>query len=116
MNRLMYVLLLCLFFSSAQAGIGTRTGKVDKVTFHSAVYEPYATDSLGIAFIHVTGLPGACTSSSPRVAIGTDHPLYESVVSAALSAQATQKDVTIQYVDACTIRSTAWDFATFSIN
>lgn len=65
--------------------------------------------------ITVEGLAPACGSGTPRIAIPLGHPMYQTVVSMVLSAQAQNKPLTFGYLDTCTYRGNSWDFATVDI-
>ena len=60
-------------------------------------------------------LSGACTSGEKRIAISTDHPLYDSVLSMALSAKISNSKVKVMHLSTCSSRSNAWDFAAIEI-
>jgi len=105
--------LACLIFSTfATAEVETHvTGKVTQILTHTKARNPYDVTKMGVVFLYIENLPGACETNTKRVAITSDHPLFEIVSSIALSAQAQDKNVLIGYLEACTQNSSAWDFS-----
>lgn len=86
------------------------SGKVKEVWLFSENYQTYSPSNVGLAIIYMDTLAGACGTNYRRVAISTDHPLYQSVVSTALTAKTTDASIEIWHLDTCTIRNNAWDF------
>jgi hypothetical protein len=86
-------------------------GKIDQVAAHSASYERYETSSKGLVFIYIKGIPKGCGFGEQRVAIGSDHPLFSTVVDMALSAKASKQTVELWYLNTCSARNGSWDFA-----
>lgn len=120
MSRKLYTLLLVLsvatmFSTFSDAGVVQRTGKVKEIWLFSNNYDSYSTNETGVAIIYMDELDGACNTPEKRVAISSDHPQYKAVVAAALQAKALSAPVELWYVDKCTVRYNAWDFALFRI-
>ena len=87
------------------------TGKVLNIWVHSSSYNPYTESSPAVFLAEIEGMPSACGGSHKRFAIGGEHPAYNTVVSMILSAHAAGKEVVLNYLDTCTVRSNSWDFA-----
>ena len=111
-----FTLLFTLFLILAgpinsYAATRSMEGTIDKVQFVAKDHVNYTTNTVGMAFIHMSELPNSCGDANyQRVVITTGHPLFNAVVSGALAAKATKSTVTIIYNDVCTIWSNAWDF------
>ena len=86
------------------------TGYISKIRTFTSGTATYNTNDIGITNIYVDSLAGACGSNEKRVAISTDHALYESVISMALMAKASNLEIEIWHLGTCTIRSNSWDF------
>lgn len=86
------------------------TGYISKIRTFSNGATTYNTNDIGITNIYVDSLAGACGSNEKRVAIGTDHPLYQSVISMALMAKASNLEIELWHLDTCTVRTNSWDF------
>lgn len=90
-------------------------GVVSDVMIFASDYQNYNTDDIGLANIYIDSpeMTSPCTSgaSSGRIAISTDHPLYDSVVSLAFVSKTTGKRVEVWHTGTCTLRSSSWDFA-----
>ena len=91
-------------------------GRVTKVVTFSAPYDTYAESNSGLTAIYVEGLQEACGTGAMRVAIGVNRPVHDVALSLALTSYNTGKTVTIGYLDTCTVRSSAWDFAYMFLN
>lgn len=111
MREILFILLSVASLNIYAATQNSATGKVLNVWVHSDSYNPYTENSPVIFMVEIDGLPKACGGSHKRFAIGGQHPAYNTVVSMILSAQATGKEVTLNYLDTCSVRSNAWDFA-----
>lgn len=113
-----FAFLLFFAFSSSVLGaeVKTHVGKVTKVAAFPHAYGNYDENQKGRLTIYVEGLPNGCNTGHPRVVIGVDHPLHDSVLSIALMAKATGKEVTLAYFDDCTIRSESWDLAYITLH
>jgi len=113
------LLILVLFCSSTiGAEIKNVTGVIDKVQLMGKNYSSYSTEGEAIVFIHMEALPESCgnTSGFKRVAITSNHPAFNVVVSTALAAKASGAAVQMFYVEECTLwNSNAWDFAIISM-
>ena len=73
-------------------------------------HEKPANATIGI-FIYIEGIPKGCGLGEKRVAIGSNHPLFTTVVQMALSAKETNQTVEIWYLNTCSDRNGSWDFA-----
>ena len=91
-------------------------GKINKVKVFSPTFGTYNVDDFGFAMLYMDELPVACGSNERRVGITTDHPLFEAVLSTALTAKATRSDVVLGYIDSCSIKNNAWDFSVLDLN
>lgn len=118
MNRLILCLFL-IFSTDAFAAIESVTGTIKAVKLMGKNYDPYSTAGEAIVFIDMDELPVACGNSSSyrRVAMGSDHPAFDVVVSAALAAKAAALPVTMVFVEECTVWSSpnAWDLAMIQV-
>ena len=114
--RYLFVLLAFLSSSNLVAEVKNVTGKITEVQLQSKNYTTYSTAGEAIAFIWMDELPASCGNSSnfKRVAITSEHPAFNIVVSASLAAKAADQTVQIFYVDQCTLwNNNAWDFSIF---
>lgn len=105
--------LFCVSSVSYAAPIKNVIGKIDKVQVMGMNYFSYSSEGQAIAFIHMENLPPACdnTGGFKRVAITSDHPAFDAVVSMAMAAKAADRDVHIHYLEECTLwNNNAWDF------
>lgn len=109
------ITVLFLFAVNVNAGKSSAIGIVKKIRVFSQNPDAYIPSQEGRAYIYVDEVPGACGSNESRVAIGTDHPLFQSVVSLALVSKTTQTPVEIYYLDSCTMRGNAWDFSLITL-
>lgn len=119
--KIIYPFLLVAFLSVINnilaAETGVVTGKVTAVTTNCNTVNPYSEETCdGLTNIYVEGLPNACGTGAPRVAIGVGHPLYQTVVSLALTALTTQLTANLSYVETCTVRGNSWDFSYMYLN
>ena len=107
-------IFISLFVSPAFSGTVTVSGAVTDIWMFSGSYTSYNPNDIGLANIYLDSadLEPACgVEGAPRrIAISTDHPLYNSVVSLALMAKTTGKKVQIWHLETCTLRSSSWDF------
>ncbi|GIU52838.1 hypothetical protein TUM4438_46370 [Shewanella sairae] len=89
----------------------SHTGKIAQVMFFSNNWTNYnPNDKSFMVFYMTPSLSTACGGSEGRVAIASDHRLYESVVSAVLSAKMSQQPIHIEHLNTCALRYNAWDF------
>lgn len=89
---------------------GEVVGRVTKVTFHLDNWNILNYNDQAMAHIYVEGLPAACgTAGNTRVVISNRNPLYNTVVGAALAAQARGAQIRAVYLDSCTVRAGSWD-------
>ncbi|MCE2027959.1 hypothetical protein [Sessilibacter corallicola] len=114
-----FFLLLVLAISAAPSFAQTTrvTGLISDIWFFSnnfSTYNQAGDTALAVFYIDSPELLPACGDGPPRIAISTDHPLYDSVVSAALAAKISQKRVQMWHLPTCNIRENSWDFALFS--
>ena len=95
---------------------GSFTGNVQKIDIHSDHWNTYDPTDLGFLSLYIEGMPVSCGQSNGlnRVVITTDHPLFESVLSVALTAKATASKLKVHYLDTCNTRDAAWDFGYIS--
>ncbi len=111
-RNVLLVILFSFFNSSSFADVLNATGTIDKVQLMGTEYESYSTSGKAIVFIHMSELPKSCDRDYRRVAITSDHPAFQVVVSSALAAKAAGQRVTLYYIDECTLwNSNAWDFS-----
>jgi len=104
------VILTLLLSFTAQAEVIKASGKVKEVWLFSKNYTTYNPNDVGLALIYMGTLTGACDTGYKRIAISTDHSLYQSVVSTALTAKTTGATITLWHLSTCNLRSSAWDF------
>lgn len=117
MKRILATLLLiCMAMPVHAASTASATGKVTSIKTFASNYNPYSENYPVAAYIYVDTLPGACGQADTRFAIRTTHPGYETVLSLATTALATGKSVSVTYIQECTIRGNAWDFAYMTLN
>lgn len=112
----MFIFLFSLSCDLFGAEVLTHTGKVTQVVAFPHSYGSYNESVKGRLTIYVEGLERACNNGHPRVVIGADHPIHDSILSIALLAKASQKEVTVAYFNECTVRSQSWDLAYIAIN
>ncbi len=110
MKKLIFLLLLIISFEAYSANVLKATGQISKIRTFAKNYTTYDINDVGLTVIYVDTLTGACDSDEKRVAISTDHPLYQSVVSKALMAKASNLEIEVWHLDTCTQRNNAWDF------
>jgi hypothetical protein len=114
MNKVIFALILFCAPAVVSAAVTPVKGLVKDVWIFSKNYSTYNTNDIGLANIYVDSpeLGPACgVEGAPRrIAISTDHPLYQSVLSMVLTAKTTDKKVEIWHLDTCTLRSSSWDF------
>lgn len=77
------------------ANIKTTTGTIDKIQLMGVNYKAYNTNGQAIAFIYMKTLPVSCDNGNGfrRVAITSDHPAFNAVISSALAAKAANQSV-----------------------
>lgn len=116
MKYLFFIFVLMFSNLAYSAPVKKVTGTIDKIQLMNTNYQSYSTNGKAIAFIHMSELPPSCGNSGNfrRVAITSDHPAFNVVVSAALAAKAANQQVEMHYLEECTLwNSNAWDFAMF---
>ena len=107
---------ICTYAYSAP--LKSVTGTINKVQIQSKNYTSYSTSGEAIVFIHMDELPIACgnVGGYRRVAITSNHPAFNAVVSGALAAKASQAQVHMFYLEECTLwNQNAWDISIFNI-
>lgn len=107
-------LLLILMASIVNISYAARlevTGIVKKIKIFSSNPDIYNPNDKGLLMIYMDELPVACETPEKRVVITSDHPLFESVLSTALVSKTTQKPIELSYINTCSQKSNAWDFA-----
>ncbi len=111
------IIFSCCCFLTTCALADTYTGKVEKIDLHGDNWGTYSNTDIGIMSLYVEGMPKSCnqTNGKNRVVIQSNHQLFNSVLSAALAAKIADKEITIHYLNSCSIRSGAWDFGYISI-
>lgn len=114
--RFVLVILLSLMSYAVHAVTESVIGKVTKVEFHLADFTNLNENQQALALISVEGVPLSCNGSQRRVAIAASHPLYKSIVSAALFARISNINVKVHYgKDSCTVRHDALDLQVFTL-
>jgi len=108
-------ILFVLSANVSSADIATHSGKITQIGAFPHNYGTYNENEKGRLTIYIDGIPPGCESGLPRVVIGVDHPIYDSVLSIALMAKASQTEVTVTYFKECTIRGNSWDLANLVI-
>lgn len=109
--RIIFLIVICMFSITVHAAKYSATGVVQDIKMFSENPNIYNTEQLGRVFIYLNELPKACASNEKRIAISSNHPLFDSVLSVALVSKTTQTPVEIWYLDSCSQRSNAWDFS-----
>ena len=110
MRKVLIILLTLISFEAFSANVIKATGQITKIRTFAKNYTTYNINDVGLTTIYVTSLEGACGSNQSRVVISTDHPLYQTVISKALMAKASNLTVEIWHLDTCSQRGIAWDF------
>lgn len=112
-----YFLVFLISFSPIVfAGNANHSGKISKVRFFAISWGSYSeTDDAVMVFYMEPSLPSACGTGDNRIAIGINHPLYSSVVSAVLAAKMSDTQVNLSYLTTCSKRPDAWDFGYIGI-
>lgn len=90
-------------------------GVVERIKTFSASPDTYNPANMGYAMIYLNGVEGACGTEENRVAISSDHPLFNTVVSMAMVSKATKTKVSIGHLGVCSLRTNAWDFAVIEL-
>jgi hypothetical protein len=112
------MLLILTLFLSVNSYSGSYSGKVQQIDLHADKWGVYNPDDKGILSLYLVGMPKSCGEEGGlnRVVITSDHPLFQSVISIALTAKISDKNLTIHYLDSCNTRSRAWDFGFVSFS
>lgn len=105
--KLKYLVLLAsiVFVTFAYAARITVVGDIEKIQVNGETFIPYSASGNAIAFIYMDELPAPCDGNAAlkRVAITSNHPAYDTVISLALAAYATKTQVSLSYLDSCTL-------------
>ena len=115
MKKLLILLSLLVPTLSHAADTAGFTGKITDIVTFPNDYGSYNESVKGLLAIYIDGLPKGCETGVNRVLISVDHPLYESVLSMALYAKASNSDVKVLYFTECTMRTNSWDLANFLV-
>jgi len=97
----------------AEAKLKWVKGKIVNI----AVTGKWNEDSSGTAylFIHLDELPAVTSDpKTKRVVIVGSHPAFEPALKMALSAKASDTEITLFYTETTNMRSNAWDLVTIS--
>lgn len=118
MVRTLAFLCTLLWFSAGTgaAALPSITGQITLLRILADGPAGYSETDEAILLIYVAGIPLACGSSPARVAIGSDHPMYESILSTATTAYTAGRDVQLFWREECTAFSTAWDLHALDMN
>ena len=109
--RILISLLLLQISCYSFAGNTNHVGVIKEVIFFAKNWGAYSNNDGAVAAIYMEpALPRACGTGDYRVVIDVDHPLYQSVVSAALAAKVSQMPVRLNYLSTCSVRGNSWDF------
>ncbi|WHI46620.1 hypothetical protein ACJJIW_20145 [Microbulbifer sp. JMSA004] len=111
MKKIVLIFFAVIFPAISFAETATVTGEIDKVKFFNVGTE-------GGVFIYMDNLPNACNLSGghQRVAITSDNPSHNAVLSAVLAAKMSMSEVSLTYTLSCDANSLSWDFSNFQIN
>ncbi len=104
MKKIVLFLLILSLPSLVNAAV-YKTGKVSSVKMFDDVVVIYVD----------TVTDNACGTGQKRVAVKNTDPIYDAVVSSAITAKVTQSTVEIGYHEACTNNPNSWDFESFWI-
>lgn len=119
MKKILVTISLFMVAVATQAAdIKNVSGTVSKVQLMGMNYTSYNTSGNAIAFIYMEALPDSCGNPNgfKRVAITSDHPAYNAVISGALAAKASDQTVKMHYIEDCTLwNNNAWDFAIMTV-
>jgi len=100
-----------LISSLANSSNTSHEGQIKEIVFFSKNWESYSNGDGAVAGFYMDPpLPKACGTGDSRVLIDVEHPLYDSVVSAALAAKMSRTKVKLNYLSTCSIRYNSWDF------
>ena len=112
------LMMLCTFWvqSVSAASTKTITGKIKKVGTHLQAHYSTNLDQTGVFYFYMDDLPAACNTTQKRLAITTNHPLYNTISAMVLTAKAQDASITAYYLDTCTYRSDAWDLTVLFLN
>lgn len=95
--------------------LGSHKGTITQIAAFPHDYGKYDENQKGRLTLFIEGLPPGCGDGLPRVVIGVDHPMYDSVLSIALLAKASETKVSVAYFKECTLRENSWDLANITI-
>ena len=109
------ILLISLSLNYSAFAI-TVSGNVTKLRMFKSDYQTYLGGGVGILTFYVDTLSGACGSNEKRIAISTDHPLYETVFSTVLAAKVSGTSITVNHLETCSQRGSTWDFGILDLD
>lgn len=117
-----YFIAILLTFSSINVLAGTmgQTGSaIGGITIipenRSNMTLEDAVKGRSIAILDLPSVPKSCNTNYNRVAIRSDHPMYDSVLAVALTAKSTGKQVHAAYFHTCSVYGNAFDLYYFAI-
>ena len=111
MKFMLGLLLITFSWFSFSANVLKTSGYISKTRTFAKNLTSYNVNDTGLFVIYMDSLGGACGTHEKRVAISSDHPLYQTVVSTALAAKASKAKIELWHLDTCSQRYNAWDFA-----
>jgi hypothetical protein len=116
-NLTKYIVFSIFFFivGDACGEILKVRGKITDIQMFNSNYTVYDPNGRGLVGFYMSELSPACGGGIRRVVISSDHPLFNSVVSAALTAKAMNKEIALWHLDTCSLRGNSWDFALFQV-
>ena len=107
--------MITVFTSNTHAQVTHVQGKITRIQIFNSNYGNYNTTGKGYIGFFMSELTPACGTGLKRVIISNDHPLFNTVLSAALTAKTTGKEIEFWHTGKCTLRSNSWDFALFQV-
>lgn len=113
MKKYLFLFLSVLSYNSF--AITEAEGIVKRVKTFSNQLGSYSENHKGLIVVYVDELTGACESNARRVAIGSGHPLANTLLSIAMVSKTTKTKVKIGHFDTCNLRSNAWDFVSIEL-
>lgn len=106
--KILFLFVITSNYASA-AELKTHTGNVLEIVTFPQTYGAYNENAKVMFAIYIEGLPKGCGSGFNRVIISKDHPLHDSVVTIAILARTTGKQIKVGYFNECTLRPESWD-------
>jgi len=112
MKKIVLIILFATFPAFSNAGQITEIqGTITRIDAAQENYGTYSDQNRGLALIVISGLSTTGCGNTGRVAINVNHQMYETVLALAMTAQATNRTVTVGYIDTCTVWPNAWDIS-----